>query len=147
MQHQIQFGLLQSLYYRVGTGLYTNQKSLYFIDFLNFTRNNLPEQWNDQQSSSFQLLGADWYNASSKYFQIHLIYESPFFIIPRILKIMGERSGRTLLFQSTDDTEAETILRNRIRRRHALFQPSSLRFVQTTKIYRDRHEVHLRAVR
>lgn len=88
MQHQIQFGLLQSLYYRVGTGLYTNQHSLYFIDFLNFTRNNLPEQWNDQQNSSFQLLGADWYNASSKYFQVHLLYESPFLIIPRILKIM-----------------------------------------------------------
>lgn len=88
MHQTIQFGLMRSLFYRVGTGLYTNNHSLYFIDFLNFTRNNLPEQWNNESSTSFQLLDADYYNDSHKYFQIHATYESPFIIFPRILKIM-----------------------------------------------------------
>lgn len=88
MQHTIDFGVLRKLYYRIGTGLYTNRNNLYFIDFLNFTRNALAEQWNDERSTSFELLKADWYNSSRHYFQIHSSFESPFLIIPRLMKIM-----------------------------------------------------------
>lgn len=88
VQQTIKFGMLRCLYYRVGTGLYTDHSNLYFIDFLNFSRNSLPERWNDERGTSFELLDADKYNSSRRYFQIHTSFESPLLILPRILKLM-----------------------------------------------------------
>ncbi len=98
MHQTLEFGLMRTLFYRIGTGLYTNNHSLYFIDFLNFTRNNLPEQWNNESSTSFQLLNADYYNDSNKYFQIHATYQSPFILFPRLLKIMRNVLQEKLYF-------------------------------------------------
>jgi hypothetical protein len=102
VQHTVPLGLLRTIYYRFGGGAFTNQHQLYFVDFVNFSRNNLPEGWNDEISGSFQLLDAPWYNSSRKYFQAHFTYESPFFIFPRLMKIMrnvvNERLYTNILF-------------------------------------------------
>lgn len=86
MQHQIRLGLMRSIYYRAGLGLFTNQKETYFVDFTNFTRNNLPVGWNDDIGGVFQLLDGRWYNSSDRYIRGHVTYESPFLLLPHLMK-------------------------------------------------------------
>ena len=47
LQHHINLNLMRNLFYRFGFGFFTNQDEMYFVDFENFTRNNLPSGWND----------------------------------------------------------------------------------------------------
>ena len=47
-QHNIPLGLMRDIYYRFGWGAFTNQKELYFVDFANLARSNLPVGWNDE---------------------------------------------------------------------------------------------------
>lgn len=89
MQHQIRLGLMRNIYYRVGAGLFTNQKQTYFVDFTNFTRNNLPVGWNDDIGGVFQLLDGRWYNSSDRYLRGNVTFESPFLILPHLLKYTG----------------------------------------------------------
>lgn len=95
VQHAIPLGLIRTIYYHFGCGAFTDQQELYFVDFVNFTPNYLPEGWDDQISGSFQLLGAPWYNSSRKYLQGHVMYETPFLLAPHLMKnlrnIMTER--------------------------------------------------------
>jgi len=95
MQHQISLGLMQTLYYRAGMGAFTEQDQMFFVDFENFTRNNLPIGWNDEIGGVFQLLDRRWYNASRKYLRGHVTYEAPFLIMPRLQKytrfVLNER--------------------------------------------------------
>lgn len=95
MQHQISLGLMRSLYYRVGCGAFTDQEQLYFVDFANFTRNNLPVGWNDEIGGVFQELDRRWYNASRKYWRTNITYEAPFLFMPYLLKhvrnVLNER--------------------------------------------------------
>lgn len=95
MQHQIPLGLMRNIYYRTGFGLFTNQSQLYFVDFANFSRSNLPIGWNDDIGGVFQLLDRRWYNASRKYLRGNVTYEAPFLLIPRLKKytryILNER--------------------------------------------------------
>jgi hypothetical protein len=88
MQHSISLGLMRTIFYRVGTGAFTNLHQLYFVDFVNFSRNNLPEGWSDEISGVFQLLDRRWYNSSYRYLRGHFTYETPFLVIPRVMKIM-----------------------------------------------------------
>ncbi len=85
MQHHMSLGLLRDFYYRFGWGAFTNQKEMFFVDFTNFTRSNLPVGWNDEIGGVFQLLDSRWYNSSRKYFRGHLVYESPFLLLNHIL--------------------------------------------------------------
>jgi len=39
---------MRNIYYRFGFGAFTNQDELYFVDFANFSRHNLPVGWNDE---------------------------------------------------------------------------------------------------
>lgn len=80
-QHNLPLGLMRDIYYRVGWGAFTNQKELYFVDFANFTRSNLPVGWNDEIGGVFQLLDGRWYNSSRKYFRGHFTYEAPFLLL------------------------------------------------------------------
>ena len=84
VNHHIPFGLMRSLSYQVGAGLFTNQRTEYFADFTFFTRNNFPESWNDGLGGVFNLLNRTMYNASDSYIQAHVMYETPFFLLSRI---------------------------------------------------------------
>jgi hypothetical protein len=95
MQHYISPGFMQTLYYRAGMGAFTDRDQLFFVDFVNFSRNNLPVGWNDEIGGVFQLLDRRWYNASRKYLRANVTYEAPFLIIPQLLKrtrnVLNER--------------------------------------------------------
>lgn len=95
LQHTVPLGLMRDVYFRLGWGAFTNQKELYFVDFSNFTRSNLPTGWNDDIGGVFQLLDGQWYNSSRKYVRGHLTYEAPFLILPHLMKytrsVLNER--------------------------------------------------------
>lgn len=80
VEQSISLGLLRRLNYHLSGGLYTMQKSTYFADFQFFTRHNFPESWNDRLGGVFNLLKGEWFNASDRYVQAHLMYQSPFIL-------------------------------------------------------------------
>lgn len=88
MQHHIPLGLMRNLYYRIGAGAFTDQEDMYFVDFANFSKSNLPTGWNDDIGGVFQLLDRRWYNASRKYARANITYEAPFLIMPFLLEHM-----------------------------------------------------------
>ena len=94
-QHSVRLGLMRDIYYRFGWGMFTNQKELYFVDFANFARHNLPVGWNDEIGGVFQLLDGRWYNSSRSYFRAHLTYETPFLLMRHLMKytqyVLNER--------------------------------------------------------
>ena len=71
---------LRRLNLRAGTGVYTNKKQNFFVDFVNFRDENLPEGWDDDWSGDFQLLSARIYNMSDYYFRGNVSYESPMLV-------------------------------------------------------------------
>lgn len=85
-QHRIRLGAMRSLYYRIGGGMFTNQKELFFVDFANFSKRHLPVGWNDEIGGVFQLLDGRWYNSSKRYLRAHLTYEAPFLLMPHLVK-------------------------------------------------------------
>ncbi|MDR0961222.1 MAG: DUF5686 family protein [Mediterranea sp.] len=87
VQYALQLGLMRSLYLRVGGGAFTNQEQMYFVDFANLRRSNLPVGWNDEIGGVFQLLDGVWYNSSRKYLRAHAVYQSPFVLLTRLRKI------------------------------------------------------------
>ena len=94
-QHNIPLGLMRDFYYRIGWGKFTNQEELFFVDFANFTRSNLPVGWNDEIGGVFQLLDGRWYNSSREYFRAHATYEAPFLLMRHLSKytqyVLNER--------------------------------------------------------
>lgn len=86
LQHKISLGLMRNVYYRFGWGAFTNQEELYFVDFANFSRHNLPLGWNDDIGGVFQLLDRRWYNSSRYYVRGHFTYEAPFLILRHLMK-------------------------------------------------------------
>ena len=86
LQHKIQLGLMRNIYYRFGFGAFTNQDELYFVDFANFARHNLPVGWNDEIGGVFQVLDGRWYNSSRRYVRGHFTYEAPFLILRHLMK-------------------------------------------------------------
>lgn len=95
IQHTVSFGLLRTLYYRAGAGIFTNKEETFFVDFRNFTKNNLPMGWNDDIGGTFQILDRRWYNASKEYVRANLTYETPFlltsYLFKRLPNILNER--------------------------------------------------------
>lgn len=89
LQHHIRLGLMSTLFYRFGTGVFTNQHEAYFVDFENFRRNNLPMEWNDEIGGVFQALDGRWYNSSRHYVRAHFTYEAPFLILRHVMKYTG----------------------------------------------------------
>ena len=84
ISQNISVGLMHSLQYHIGAGMFINQKTEYFADFVYFAKNNFPENWNDGLGGVFNLLSRDLYNASDSYIQAHLMYETPFLILKNI---------------------------------------------------------------
>lgn len=95
MQHTVPMGLLRTLYYRAGGGVFTNKEETFFVDFRNFAKNNLPSGWNDDIGGTFQNLDRRWYNASKEYLRANLTYEAPFlltsYIFKRLPNVLNER--------------------------------------------------------
>lgn len=95
VQQKITLGLMRNLYYRVGAGAFTDQEQLYFVDFINFSKSNLPVGWSDEIGGVFQLLDRRWYNSSRKYLRMNSTYEAPFLVLPRLQKytrnVLNER--------------------------------------------------------
>jgi hypothetical protein len=85
VQQRIALSALRSVAYRLGGGMFTQHNGLYFVDFANFSRHNLPEGWNDEIGGTFQLLDGRWYNSSREYWRANVTYESPFILL-RALK-------------------------------------------------------------
>ncbi len=81
MQYHLPINLMNDLYLRAGCGAFTNASQIYFVDFVNFTKNNLPSGWDDDIGGVFQLLNSGWYNSSSSYVRANLVYESPFLLL------------------------------------------------------------------
>lgn len=98
MQQTISLGLLHNIYYRAGAGTFTEQEQMYFVDFRNFAKNNLPSGWNDGIGGTFQSLDRHWYNASREYLRANLTYEAPFIIIPHIFKRVPNALNERLYF-------------------------------------------------
>lgn len=75
---------LRSLYFRAGTGFYTSQKQMYFVDYANFSYNSMPNGWEDELMGEFQLLERHWYNESNYYARLCTAYESPMLLLSRL---------------------------------------------------------------
>lgn len=86
LQHHVPLGLMRNIYYRFGFGAFTNQEELYFVDFSNFSRSNLPVGWNDDIGGVFQLLDRRWYNSSRNYIRGNFTYEAPFLVLRNLVK-------------------------------------------------------------
>ncbi|MDR0995942.1 MAG: DUF5686 family protein, partial [Tannerella sp.] len=80
--HQsLRLGELQKLNYHLSAGLYTSKKSAYFAEFRYFAKNNFPDTWSDHIGGVFNLLDRQWFYASDRYAQVHLLYESRFLLL------------------------------------------------------------------
>jgi len=86
LQHKIALGLMKNIYYRFGFGTFTNHEELYFVDFANFSKRNLPVGWSDEIGGVFQLLDGRWYNSSNSYLRGNFTYEAPFLLLKHLRK-------------------------------------------------------------
>ncbi len=84
IHYRLRLYALRSLYFRLGSGCYTNQDNVYFVDFDNFRDNNMPDGWEDETLGQFQLLDSRWYNESRYYVRLCTAYESPMLLLSRI---------------------------------------------------------------
>lgn len=84
LQHHIELRPMHDIYYRVGWGAFTKQQEIYFVDFSNFKRSNLPTGWNDDIGGVFQLLDGRWYNSSRAYVRANFTYEAPFLLMKHL---------------------------------------------------------------
>lgn len=91
LHQNISLGLLRRFNYHVSGGVYTKNKSRYFADFRYFTKRNFPDTWDDQIGGIFNLLRREYFNASDKYVQAHVMYQSPFIFLPAFSKKFGSK--------------------------------------------------------
>lgn len=89
VQQNLKLGSIRSVGYRIGGGMFTKQEDMYFVDFANFARRNLPEGWNDDIGGTFQLLDGRWYNSSRQYWRANVTYESPFILLKPLNRWLG----------------------------------------------------------
>lgn len=89
VQQIIKLNQIRSLAYRIGGGMFTRKDNMYFVDFVNFKRSNIPEDWNDEIGGTFQLLDGHWYNSSRQYWRGNMTYESPFILLRPFNKWLG----------------------------------------------------------
>ena len=89
VQQKIKLNQIRTLSYRAGFGMFTRMDNIYFVDFVNFKRSNIPEGWNDEIGGTFQLLDRQWYNSSRQYWRGNLVYESPFILLRPFNRWLG----------------------------------------------------------
>lgn len=109
---QYKLNRLRYISLKGGFGVYTNNKTTYFLDYANFRDQNLPGGWEDDWTGNFQLVNSQWYNTSRYYLRFNSSYESPLFFfsfLPWVGKyIEAERLYLSLL--SIQHTRAYTEL-------------------------------------
>ena len=89
VQQKIKLNQIRSLSYRAGFGMFTKVDNIYFVDFVNFRRSNIPEGWNDEIGGTFHLLDRQWFNSSRQYWRSNLTYESPFILLRPLNRWLG----------------------------------------------------------
>jgi hypothetical protein len=89
VMQKIKLNQIRTLGYRAGFGIFTRKDNVYFVDFVNFKRSNIPEDWNDEIGGTFQLLDRQWYNSSRQYWRGHVTYESPFILLRPLNRWLG----------------------------------------------------------
>lgn len=72
---------LRKINLKLGLGFYSRKKDSYFVDYIHFRDDKLPEGWDDDWTGNFQLLDSRWYNESRYYARANLSYESPFLVM------------------------------------------------------------------
>ena len=100
ISQNIPTGLMNSLQYHVGAGMFVNQKTEYFADFVYFSKNNFPENWDDGLGGNFNILSRDLYNASDSYIQAHMMFETPFLILKGI-RFISDFADKERIYLST----------------------------------------------
>ena len=89
VQQKIKLNQIRTLSYRTGFGLFTKMDNIYFVDYVNFRRSNIPEGWNDEIGGTFQLLDRQWFNSARRYWRGHVTYESPFILLRPLNRWLG----------------------------------------------------------
>lgn len=89
VRQKIKLNQIRTLSYRAGFGLYTKMDNIYFVDYVNFKRSNIPEGWNDEIGGTFQLLDRQWFNSSRQYWRGNVTYESPFILLRPLNRWLG----------------------------------------------------------
>ena len=89
VQQKINLNQIRSLSYRAGLGMFTKVDNIYFVDFINFRRSNIPEGWNDEIGGTFHLLDRQWFNSSRNYVRSNITYESPFILLRPLNRWLG----------------------------------------------------------
>jgi len=89
VQQKIKLNQIRTIGYRLGCGMFTKMDNVYFVDFVNFSRRNIPEGWNDEIGGTFQLLDRRWFNSSRQYWRGHVSYESPFILLRPLNRWLG----------------------------------------------------------
>jgi len=95
IQQNVYLALSRHFNYHLSFGFFTNTRSTYFADFKYFARHGFPESWNDDFGGVFNVLPRAWYNASDKYVQGHMLYESPFLLS----KIFRPKASQYMLME------------------------------------------------
>lgn len=72
---------LRKINAKLGFGFYSRKNDSYFVDYIHFRDDKLPEGWDDDWTGNFQLLTSRWYNESSYYARANFSYESPFLVM------------------------------------------------------------------
>ena len=89
IQHKIKLNQIRTFSYRAGIGAFTKMDNVYFVDFVNFKRSNIPDDWNDEIGGTFHLLDRHWYNSSTQYLRGNVTYESPFILLRPFNRWLG----------------------------------------------------------
>lgn len=77
-QYVLDMPRMRSWQLRSGFGFYTHKgHDDYFLDYHNFHEDYISLGWEDRWSGEFEMLNANWYNASDYYFRANATYESP----------------------------------------------------------------------
>ncbi|WP_300729710.1 DUF5686 family protein [uncultured Bacteroides sp.] len=88
-EQQIRIRNLHSIAYHVGGGFFSNQREMYFVDYVDFANRNLPQGWNDDIGGAFQMLDGRWYNASRHYVRGNITYETPFLLLYPVSRLLS----------------------------------------------------------
>ena len=97
--HQFKLDPLRQINLKSGFGMYTKNKTTYFLDYANFRDENLPGGWEDDWTGNFQLVNSEWYNTSKYYFRFNTSYESPLLVFS-FLPIIGKFIERETIYLS-----------------------------------------------
>lgn len=82
--YRLRMHALRSLYFRVGSGLYTVRADDCFLYYDNFRYRSLQTAEMCAFTGQFQLLDSRWYNESDYYLRFSAAYESPMLLFSRI---------------------------------------------------------------